>query len=115
MPIRYTRLTALTYLAALALTSMPVYVGLLGWCPCGCIPEALVASNQNNDDPSQAPAEREHHHDSHHCKGCQALSYCPLIGEPMQTLWADAGPLVVECSDLLPPGHVVRQIRPPRA
>jgi hypothetical protein len=115
MPKSTIRITALTYLAALALTSMPVYVGLLGWCPCGCIPEVLVSSDQSSDDQSQSPSEREHQHDSHHCKGCLALSYCPLIVEAIQTEWTDAGPLVVESSNSLLPGHEVPQIRPPRS
>ena len=100
---------------ALIVTSMPVTVGLLGWCPCGCLPEALVA-NDPKDDPSQPASSGEHHHhDSQHCRSNQAVSYCPLVDELPLTEWLDAGPLDVDREELIPPTHAVRLIRPPRA
>ena len=95
---------------------MPVYVGLLGWCPCGCIPETLGYPESGDDDPSQPKSPGEnHHHDSEHCRGCHGMPYCPLIVEPPFTEWTDAGRLAVEPDEQLPPHHVIRLIRPPRA
>jgi hypothetical protein len=110
-----TRTSAIVYLAAVLLTSLPISVGLLGWCPCGCIPDAIVSAPINKDDSSKPTPAQEDHHDSHQCRGCNGLPYCPMLAEPPQVEWADAGQLVIESTDLLPPSHFVRLIRPPRA
>ena len=112
MPPSWIRTTVCIYLTALALTSMPITVGLFGWCPCGCLPETLVPYDH---DPAEPASNGEHHHDSQHCRGCQVLSYCPLVGELPLTEWLDAGPLAADCQEQIPPTHAVRLIRPPRA
>jgi hypothetical protein len=110
------RLTALVYLAAMTLTSMPVYVGLLGWCPCGCVPEALVYPEADDSDPTQPQSPGEHHHhDSQHCRGCNLTSYCPVVVELPFAEWADAGLIAAEPEQQLPPHHVAPLLRPPRA
>src|SRR4051812_368737 len=114
MPHSWIRASAIVYLTALSLTSMPITVGLLGWCPCGCMPEALIYPEAGDDDPSQHTSGKEHHHDSQHCRG-QAMPYCPLLAEPPQTERVDAGPLIAEIEQQLPCIQVNPLLRPPRA
>lgn len=109
MPRTWIRASVLIYLTALGLTSMPIAVGLLGWCPCGCLPDTLVY-----DDPQQPPGD-DHDHDSQRCHGCHAVSYClPTVDMPACE-WLDAGPLAAESEPRLPPIHINPLLRPPRA
>jgi len=108
----WNRLTALVYLTALMLTSMPITVGILGWCPCGCLPEALVYPDRDGD--SHSHDEDHHHHHSSHCRGVQGLPYCPVFDEFPQTILVEAGLIAVVINEELPPSHVSRLLRPPR-
>jgi hypothetical protein len=111
MPSPWRRATTLAYLAALVLTSLPVSAGLLGWCPCGCLPETLVNTPVPGD---SAPGEGDHH-DSDHCRGTQHLPYGPLPADELVAERVDAGTLAAEADELLPPTHHAPLIRPPRA
>mgnify|MGYP001252719022 CR=1 FL=1 len=111
MTLLSNRITAVSYLAVLVFTSMPVSVGLLGWCPCGCLPATL-----GDPDSSKGESESEGHHDSDssHCRGCHPLPYCPLLDHPPTTQQSISGEVAVEATVQIPPANDLFLIRPPR-
>lgn len=110
----FLRAAAILYLAAAALTSLPITAGLLGWCPCGCTPEALVYQYPS-EDGSEPSSSSDDSHDSHRCHGCHPLPYCPLLTDAPSAEWIASGSVALESIDSALPHHVIRLIRPPRA
>jgi hypothetical protein len=115
MTPRSIRIAAIIYLAVIAATSLPVTVGLLGWCPCGCIPDVLGPAG-STPDGERSESGDSHHHDSHHCRAGCATPYCPLLTEVCLAGSSDeVGQLVVEFEQHVPFTFHAPLIRPPRA
>jgi hypothetical protein len=106
-----TRLAAFIYLTVAAATSLPVSVGLLGWCPCGCLPETLGPSSESEHSDNGD----SHHNDSHHCRGICTTSYCPLVADVNVAVADHTGEVEPDLEQHIPFTFNVRLIRPPRA
>ena len=107
------QLSAIIYLVGALLTSLPVTVGLLGWCPCGCLPSALVYPSA--DDKNDSASGSDHHdHDCSHCRGHSTITYCSTMVELPLIDCFDCGTLALDTDHQLPAGDLVPPIRPPR-